>query len=141
MAAVDTPLGERARSRLVRNYQQLQGRNPLSNIAFVFREKHFGQFTFSRGAVETIRAEHPTDPPSVQVFNSEYNYISPQSGQRGDAEVEALGGVEVDDNGAIVDVLAVHRNLRGGRDGLVTIMRNAGWTVNLRQPPSIPEVV
>ena len=140
MAAVDRPVNEPRRRNLVRNYSQLRGENPLSNTAFVFREKYFGQFQFSRGQNEVIRPEQG-ETGILQVYNSEYNYIDPRTGQRGDAEVEALGGVEVDDDGNIVDIIAVHRNVEGGRNGLIAIMNNAGWRMNLREPPSTPRVI
>ena len=111
MAAVATPPGREARSKLV---HLGEGKEPLSNIAIVFNEWEPGQF------------EGTTHP---ETHSTEFNYK--EGGKRATAKIWARGIVQVNDRGHVVKILTVDPNIKGGAATLAAMMRAAGWTVKL----------
>ncbi len=112
-AAVAGPVPANIRSKLVYLGEE---RAPLSDVALVFHEQEPGQFV-SRTS------------PSAGV--TEYVY---EGGGRGTtATVWPRGIVRVDNRGAIVEILAVHKDLSGGEATFERMLREAGWRIDLEE--------
>jgi len=105
-AAVATLPARETRSKLV---NLGEGREPLSNVALVFRPGAVGQFQ-SRTNPEAQMTEF--------IFHG-----------RGRPEVFSLGVVKINDSGVVVEIVAVSDRLAGGKDRLAELMRAAGWRV------------
>jgi hypothetical protein len=54
----------------------------------------------------------------------------------GDIPIEPVGGVELDDNGQIVEVICYSTELKGGLQEFIDLMRRELWRINLQDPPS-----
>ena len=107
-AAVAGPVAAETRRKLV---YLGEGREPLSNIALVFREDSPGQFE---------ARQHP------EAMMIEYIYHG-----AGSPKVTPLGTVQSNDRGVIVNILDVSPKVEGGKAALARLMRDAGWKVDL----------
>jgi hypothetical protein len=122
-AAIPGPSNIRRRETLVNKGTDEHGQQrpgPLSPFAMVFYPRQSGDWISRQ--VES-RTHKPGDPVSI-----EFIYQG-----RGRPEVQALGVIEIDDDGTVVRIVETNAEaVPGGAGDFVKIMQKAGWTVKLR---------
>ena len=108
-AAISRPVAAETRKKLVNLGDD---KEPLSNVALVFREQSPGQFEARL---------HPETKSMEYIFHGQ-----------GSPTVVPLGVIATNDSGVVVKISAVSRRVEGGQAGLIDLMQKAGWKVDLK---------